>query len=385
MKMKKILGLDVFSKPKNPKYRDEVLKRIDDTNALRARVLTILIAILEVAIILGFDIYNITTNGWSGNNAGLYFVIHLFLLNLGVLGAIVSHYYIHNKENRIFKKISFEVLVTIGCGLYLIGISVIHGLDQLYNVDNSMLLFNLIIISLFALNKPKNFILMIITVYITFLGTMILFQDDTRLFVSTIINGTLAIITASIIAFMNYYFYYDYISKSIELEYALKKLEVLSITDELTGVYNRRKLEENLREELSRASRGQGVFTLLLLDIDDFKKVNDSQGHLVGDEVLKNLTKILKSNLRSIDTLSRYGGEEFCIILTNTTLSQGIEKGEELRKRIKDSSDDMMKQITISIGVSVYQQNDTIDSIIHRADQALYDAKDAGKNIVKSK
>ncbi len=164
-----------------------------------------------------------------------------------------------------------------------------------------------------------------------------------------------------------------------------EKLQKLSVTDELTKLNNHRYFQDHLGREIKRLTRtGEGL-VLLLIDIDHFKKVNDTYGHAAGDEFLRQIARILKEMVRETDLLARYGGEEFAIICTATTLEGAVVLAEKLRTAIAESSfivDETMRPrgVTVSIGVARYRGNRT--DLFNSADAALYRAKDQGRNCV---
>ena len=160
-------------------------------------------------------------------------------------------------------------------------------------------------------------------------------------------------------------------------------LEQLAITDSLTDLYNRHKLDKELTIENERAKRFNRCYGIILLDIDHFKKVNDTYGHQVGDLVLVDIAKLLKQQLRTTDTIGRWGGEEFIIICPETDKNGLITLAENLRKKIKDHSFPVINNKTSSFGLSLYQQGDEAKDIISRADKALYRAKEKGRNRVE--
>ncbi|SNR87198.1 sensor domain-containing diguanylate cyclase [Desulfurobacterium atlanticum] len=169
-----------------------------------------------------------------------------------------------------------------------------------------------------------------------------------------------------------------------ELEEKNRKIKILAETDSLTGLYNRRKIFERLEEEIARCERYGNPLSVIIFDIDFFKKVNDTYGHLIGDKVLKEIAKILKSNTRKPDIAGRYGGEEFIIILPHTDTEGAIKLAEKIRKLIENHNFGIGRKITISAGVTSYIPRDTVDSLISRADQALYKAKAEGRSRVCS-
>lgn len=160
----------------------------------------------------------------------------------------------------------------------------------------------------------------------------------------------------------------------------------LSIKDPLTGLYNRRFFFEILEKEIEKARRSEKSFTIAIGDIDDFKKINDTFGHLEGDRVLMDVAEIIKNNLRKYDLAARLGGEEFVLLLPDTTKKEALQIIERLRKAICGS--DLCKgkkKLSISFGLAAYPEDgQTIDMLLSRADRALYDAKKQGKNRIVS-
>ncbi|MDH5768783.1 MAG: sensor domain-containing diguanylate cyclase, partial [Nitrospirota bacterium] len=163
-------------------------------------------------------------------------------------------------------------------------------------------------------------------------------------------------------------------------------LRELSITDALTGLFNRRYFEERFFEELQRSERHNLSFSLAMMDIDDFKLFNDTEGHLAGDEVLKNIANIAKDSLRVIDVIARFGGEEFAVIMPQTEKKEAFLVAERIRKSIKEQLPTTWKvfpkdTITITIGVAVFPSDgkDRVE-LIRNTDRALYKGKMEGKD-----
>ena len=164
--------------------------------------------------------------------------------------------------------------------------------------------------------------------------------------------------------------------------------------DALTGFYNRRQLQERLKQEVSSAKRQKRNLCAIMTDIDFFKSVNDTYGHATGDLVLKTVSKIIKHQLRDYDIAGRYGGEEFVILLPFTKLEEAKMVSERLRKAVENTKIDISKinpdkpnkfiNVTISLGVYEYQNGDYEKTLIRNADKALYIAKETGRNKVAS-
>lgn len=163
-----------------------------------------------------------------------------------------------------------------------------------------------------------------------------------------------------------------------------EELLKLSITDNLTKLYNRAKLDKSLQEEFNRSLRYGTVFSIILLDIDFFKKVNDNFGHQIGDEVLVESAEVLSKNIRNVDILGRWGGEEFLIICPETNLQSATKVAWHVNEAIKlHKFTTYPKSITMSLGVASFGENiKNIDEIILNADKALYQAKEQGRDRV---
>jgi diguanylate cyclase (GGDEF)-like protein len=159
-------------------------------------------------------------------------------------------------------------------------------------------------------------------------------------------------------------------------------LKDLTVTDTLTGINNRRAFENNLSELITRSSRYHEIFSMLIFDIDDFKKLNDQYGHDVGDTVLVELVDRVQSIVRDVDTLCRWGGEEFTILMPQTSQEGALKMAERCRSVVADTPFDEVGQVTISLGVTCYRPKDNERKLFKRADDALYQAKSQGKDCV---
>lgn len=167
----------------------------------------------------------------------------------------------------------------------------------------------------------------------------------------------------------------------------MEEIERLVTFDTLTSLYNRRSIVQKLNDQLHQSARYQEKFSIIMVDIDHFKGVNDRYGHLVGDDVLENIAGIIKKSLRKTDIAGRYGGEEFVIILPRADLVIGEQIAQRIRRniasaRMTDHSGHDFR-VTISQGVACFQRKDTATALIIRADDALYKAKKNGRNRVE--
>ncbi|MEE8444014.1 MAG: GGDEF domain-containing protein, partial [Alphaproteobacteria bacterium] len=173
-----------------------------------------------------------------------------------------------------------------------------------------------------------------------------------------------------------------------DLRKKLKNVSRAARTDALTDLANRKYFAKRLREAAKEATETKNPLALLMLDVDNFKEVNDNWGHLVGDHVLRLISKTLVESIKGRDLAARYGGDEFAVVLPNTRLKDASTLAEQIRKTISTkklslkNTGESIRGITASIGVAAYRHGETLDELIHRADQALYSAKNDGRNRV---
>ncbi len=170
-----------------------------------------------------------------------------------------------------------------------------------------------------------------------------------------------------------------------ELEIAYEQMKDQAIRDELTQIYNRRKFNEVLDIEISRSHRTMMSFSIIMFDIDDFKKINDTYGHEVGDQVLIEISKTVHGAIRKSDIFSRWGGEEFMILAPSIYLDGAIKQAEKLRQMIEEHPFEgipEVEKVTCSFGVSEFCLKEDKESLLKRVDENLYNAKHSGKNCV---
>lgn len=167
-----------------------------------------------------------------------------------------------------------------------------------------------------------------------------------------------------------------------KLQQKLEEAEKDSITDRLTGVWNRRQFEQVARRELMRAQRYGEALSLAIVDIDHFKHINDEYGHAIGDRVLKELIERIRSQIRVVDSLFRWGGEEFAVLLPHTPQNGARLSAERLRVAVAEREFPIVGPVTVSVGVAELGAGETGEAWFKRADDALYEAKNAGRNCV---
>jgi diguanylate cyclase (GGDEF)-like protein len=173
-----------------------------------------------------------------------------------------------------------------------------------------------------------------------------------------------------------------------ELMEANERLKYSATHDELTSVFNRNAILDFLENDILRIKRSKKKLVLLMFDIDHFKDINDIHGHQAGDMVLTEVIKLIKDTVREIDIIGRYGGDEFLIILQETNINKASEISSRVLQKINTNDfmfENKILKVTLSIGLSEYSSNETMDRLIERVDNALYDAKKAGRNCIKTR
>ena len=179
----------------------------------------------------------------------------------------------------------------------------------------------------------------------------------------------------------------DQAAIAIENARLFSQTEQMAITDALTGVYNRRFITRLIEQELDRSRRYHTLTSLVMMDIDFFKHINDTYGHQAGDQVLAAVAALVQRTLRLTDTLGRFGGEEFLLLLPETNLDLAIQAADRVRRKVYAADIETsagLVNVTVSMGVATYNpaENDDLDAVVRHADQAMYQAKQNGRNQV---
>ena len=182
-------------------------------------------------------------------------------------------------------------------------------------------------------------------------------------------------------------------SLALQISAALQNAHLyeLAMVDGLTGLFVRRYFDARIEEEIERSKRYATAFSVVMMDVDDFKRFNDAHGHLIGDRVLRGIANVVKSQMRGVDTAARYGGEEIAVILPRTEIVNAFAVGERIRGAVSelrittDGDPPAALRVTASFGVASYPESKATsgEDLVRRADRALYRAKQAGKNRVE--
>lgn len=303
-----------------------------------------------------------------------YRLTYVLLIALSAIYTGISFLHLKRKSKRI---INFFAMMIYG--FLLITLST---LDHINSNEISTFIILMLVSAIVYHENTKIILPLLLLFCLNMILNLLIFSSDALSLVriiDVIVYSLIAIALSFTTGKSHYYLY----KISRDLKKKSLALEEISFKDSLTGIYNRRYLFSMLENEQKRFKRHRCPFSIILMDIDHFKLVNDKWGHIAGDSVLSEMGKILKQEFRSEDASGRYGGEEFLIILIGTPLDSAYNVAERLRIKIENRDFPMVeKTITASFGVAEYSEKDEIEGFIARADSKLYLAKEKGRNRV---
>jgi diguanylate cyclase (GGDEF)-like protein len=265
---------------------------------------------------------------------------------------------------------------------------VIVTIDQLVTTNITPFLIVSIGFGALLLIRPLASALIYIASYLVYYYSIALILTDQQMLLSNRVNGATIIALGFLISVINWYYNYTNITQKQHIEMQQKQLEQMAYYDSLTNLYNRHFFNKVVEKELFSIQRYGHRSVIIILDIDNFKNINDTYGHLIGDQVLKQLAQLIVNNVRKSDTVSRFGGEEFIILASRISLEEGFELAEKLRNLVAEKAftiDSTTLYITASFGVSLLQATEEhgFEKYFSLADEALYLAKKRGKNRVE--
>jgi len=301
------------------------------------------------------------------------FIIILVIRAIFLIASVV----VYSAIKRINNYANLAYLITAYEILAIIGFLVIVG----YYKSLTLLLFlSVMAMTLAVYITPNKFIYTQIIAAFLNLSFLIFYAKhiegmEISMFFKIVAYNLIILIYCNIGAYLtNYYKRKQFLDS--------KELLRVSITDPLTGIYNRVKFNVELNQWIDYCNRYGNPHSLVMFDIDDFKRVNDGFGHLMGDHVIQNIALTIKKVIRNTDIFARWGGEEFVILLPNTDIYQAMEITNRMRICIQNNKYDKVENITCSFGLVELRQNENAESLLQRADKYLYEAKACGKNAV---
>jgi diguanylate cyclase (GGDEF)-like protein len=263
---------------------------------------------------------------------------------------------------------------------------VIVAIDQLVTTSITPFLIVCVATGSIFLLRPWVSISLFLASYIIYYNLIALTITDHQVLLSNRVNGATAVAMGALISVMSWHYKYINITQGRRIKLQQRQLEQMAYHDSLTNLYNRHYFNEVIEKELFAIQRYGHDSVIILLDIDNFKDINDTFGHLTGDQVLIQFAQFIAAHVRKTDTVSRFGGEEFVILAPRTSLEAGVILAEKLRRAISQkpfATGETSSYITASFGVSLLKPTEGHESYFSQVDKALYLAKEKGKNRVE--
>ncbi len=350
-------------------------------NINRAKFYSIGLIAVHV-ILLVIDVLRLMRGELAVHDGYRYlFYLHI-ILTAGLILFLVLFYASKIVVPGDIKNVHRGFFISFFAFLLLIAAS-ISSIDQLIHAEITVYVIGILALAVGAYLPFFHRLVLFIPAHILVLLGVSVFQTDTDILIGNYINSTLVFLIALSLSQLMYRNFKKTFFAQAMIQKQQEKLEKLSLEDSLTGLRNRRYIDTKLFEEWDRAVRYDRDLSIAFADLDNFKQVNDTFGHNVGDEVLKVIGLILRGSIRGVDSVARYGGEEFLLLLPETKKDQAIPICEKVRTQIMEYPwTDLVEglQVTISLGVADQNEADSIEAFLDCADKRLYKAKNAGKN-----
>lgn len=365
-------------KLKNDSVEDQILS-INNKRMMLAGFIGILLHISHVVL---FEFKYIPTSNFELLWQKGVIIIHGS--NAFILMAITSlAVYLKGKSSYTLLKKILETVLTID--ILFVGIALVT-IDQYVTTNITPLITICTIMGVLILKRPLITIFVYAVTYFVYYLTIGLYQTDSAILLSNRVNGITSVCIGLGISLIMWYTYRQNILQNRLIEKQKAELEKLAFYDSLTGLYNRRKWISAVNIEMEHINSDNSECSIILLDIDDFKRINDKFGHPIGDKVLMQVAIILKKELRATDKVARWGGEEFIILIPGTALSKAMIIAENLRTVIENELimfDGFSINITASFGVACLSSKQDFTLTYKKADESLYQAKQRGRNRVE--
>lgn len=374
--------------------REKVIKKSHDNssvlgesariNTRRIYYLGIISIPLRIVYILLFTLTKsydtLILKKWSQGIIASHFVLLIFMIGFFSIALKLKNKPEVNTTMLILQYVVVSVIMASGI--------VIVTLDQLVTSNIMPFLLSSIVTGSVFLIRPLTSLIIYLTSYVVYYISLGLTITDPQLLLSNRVNGATAVGIGFLMSILMWHYNYISIIQERRIEKQQKQLEKMAYYDPLTDLPNRRMLDRMIKGEFSSIEYSNHETVIMILDVDNFKKVNDTYGHPAGDSVLKQLADLIKNSIRESDTVFRFGGEEFIILFPRTSIEAGCAFAERLRKVIMEKTFTVgasTLQITCSLGVSLLDDlnSEILGSYYFLADRALYSAKKSGKNRVE--
>lgn len=342
-------------------------------------LVTLLVNLTVIAILsFGFQPTTSVETWWINRIVmlhGLSAVIVSLMCVMTLYGKRKEHHLVNSK---IVQNTFFMYVLSFGIALVTV--------DQAITSNITPFLLICTVIGVFILNRPIDAFVQYLVAYMIFFIAIGQYQTEPAVLTSNRLNGLVFVVIGIFATTIIWYSERSNLLQKRKILEQQQKLESAAYYDDLTGLINRRKWIELLNEEVERMKRYQHPSSILLLDVDNFKAINDRYGHPAGDTILREIAALVKKELRICDRIGRWGGEEFIILLVETPIENGIAVGEKMRTAIEKmviTVDSHTINVTLSIGVASLDCEMDFLSSYKKVDQALYLAKNNGRNRVE--
>jgi diguanylate cyclase (GGDEF)-like protein len=314
----------------------------------------------------------------------VYFtIINFIILNNSMAGLITLLTFLVTAPAFVeFKKLS-DLVKSCQKTIIIVYLTILSLVFSVNFQNNTLMWTGVIPVMAFALLNKKKASLVTLMFYLS-LGLSYGYLNTKNEFASITNDSFINFLFASLsLVVLSYYYKYSQEKLYDVLRVNQKELKILAEIDKLTGLYNRSKIDEIVSSELAKVKDSKYDLALIIADIDDFKEINDKYGHLVGDEVIKEVAKVIKKSCKNDCVASRWGGEEFLMIMPDFDSDKAYSFAEILRQEIKNLEFNIEEKLTFSLGVTEYKPGDSAISMFKRVDDALYSGKDMGKDTTR--
>jgi diguanylate cyclase (GGDEF)-like protein len=350
-------------------------------NTRRIYLISIIAIPLHIISILLFAFTKSEDATWRQGIIGCHSVLLIFMIGFLLITRKLRKRTKPNTTMFVLQYMLVAVIMTLGI--------IIVVFDQMVMTSITAFVLMCIIVGIILLIRPLVSLIIYVITYVMYYFFLTLTTTDPLALLSNRVNGVVAVGIGFFLSCILWHYNYMNIIQTRRIESQQKQLEQMAYYDPLTDLPNRRLLEKLIKREIASMRRYGHETAIVILDIDNFKNINDTYGHPVGDNMLRQLADFLTANVRETDTVARFGGEEFIILMPRTSAEEGCIFAERLRKLIMEKRfivGSITLQITASFGVSSLRDIidcDSMDDYYFLADKALYLAKQNGKNRVE--
>lgn len=380
--MKNLIKIKHYFSEKE-KLNQSVEVEMINKNLQRILWLQLFVIIMNFVLILSFTFFfsppTMIQQNWQYGVIIVHSISAIIVIIISLLILMVN-----KKEGSVLGKKIIQTIFAIYVATFGFAIILID-LPRAANIFPFIIVC--MILGIFILIKPLHVIIQYLIAYALFFYIIGLNETSAMDLITNRVNGFVVALLSIFTAIMIWHSERNSMLQKRKIDEQQKKLEATAYLDELTGLFNRRKWIELLNDEFDRIKQYNYQSSMLLLDIDNFKTINDQYGHPAGDLILREISALLKHNLRSCDVIGRWGGEEFIVLLTNTTSSNALKIAESLRHSIEKLCvhfECYTIYVTVSIGLTTLDHRNDFMISYKKVDQALYKAKNNGKNRAES-